>query len=108
MKNPYHGRPDYTCCRQGVSFNAVSGVDPVVRAPFSIGRDDSIATAGSCFAQHISRTLLQRGLKFLVTEAFSPQDSATSIPLGNCYNFLTERMIFSCLKLTTGPDTKDM
>ncbi len=72
MKNPYHGRPDYTFWRQGVSVNAVSGVDPVVRAPFSIGRDDSIATAGSCFAQHISRTLLQRGLKFLVTETFSP------------------------------------
>jgi len=72
MTNPYHGRPDYTFWRQGVSVNAVSGVDPVVRAPFSIGRDDLIATAGSCFAQHISRTLIQRGLKYFVTETFFP------------------------------------
>jgi hypothetical protein len=72
MTNPYHGRPDYTFWRQGVSDNAASGVDPVVRAPFSIGPDDLIATAGSCFAQHISRTLLQRGLHYLVTETFSP------------------------------------
>jgi hypothetical protein len=72
MTNPYHGRPDYTFWRQGVSDNAVSGVDPVVRAPFAIGGDDLIATAGSCFAQHISRTLIQRGLQYLVTETFSP------------------------------------
>ena len=56
MTNPYRGRPDYTFWRQGVSDNAASGVDPVVSAPFSIGPDDLIATAGSCFAQHISRT----------------------------------------------------
>src|SRR6202795_3661540 len=72
MTNPYHGRPDYTFWRQGASDNAASGIDPVVRAPFPIGPDDLIATAGSCFAQHISRTLLQRSLQYLVTETFSP------------------------------------
>jgi hypothetical protein len=72
MSNPYRGKPDYTFWRAGVTAAAGSGVDPVVRAPFAIGRDDRIATAGSCFAQHISRALCQRGFHFLVTEAFAP------------------------------------
>lgn len=73
MSNPYRGRPDYTFWRTGVTDTAASGVDPVVRAPFAIGRGDRIATAGSCFAQHISRALCDRGFHFLVTEVFAPQ-----------------------------------
>lgn len=72
MSNPYRGRPDYTFWRSGVTEAAMSGVDPVVRAPFAIGRADRIATAGSCFAQHISRALHERSFQFLVTETFSP------------------------------------
>jgi hypothetical protein len=73
MSNPYRGRPDYTFWRHGVTAAAPSGVDPVVRAPFVIGRGDRIATAGSCFAQHISRALCERGFHFLVTETFAPR-----------------------------------
>jgi hypothetical protein len=43
-------------------------VDPVVEARFRIGREDRVATCGSCFAQHISRTLAERGFNYLVTE----------------------------------------
>jgi hypothetical protein len=78
MANPYHGRPDYTFWRQGVADRALSGVDPVVRAPFSLSRGDLIATAGSCFAQHISRTLTERGFRYLVTENFEPYPGATN------------------------------
>jgi hypothetical protein len=73
MSSPYRGRPDYTFWRAGVTDAAATGVDPVVRAPFAIGRSDRIATAGSCFAQHISRSLRERGFHFLVTEEFAPQ-----------------------------------
>ena len=62
MSNPYRDKPDYCFWRQGVSELAASAVDPVVRAPFSIGRDDRVAAAGSCFAQHISRALAERDL----------------------------------------------
>jgi hypothetical protein len=72
MSNPYRGRPDYTFWRAGVTEAAVSGVDPIVQAPLAIGRGDRIATAGSCFAQHISRALRDRGFHFLVTETFAP------------------------------------
>jgi hypothetical protein len=55
-----------------VAESARSGVDPVVCAPFTIGRRDAIATAGSCFAQHISQTLVKQGFHYLVTETFAP------------------------------------
>jgi hypothetical protein len=68
MSNPYHGRPDYTFWRRSVAGPAPEDVDPVIEAPFLIGPEDRIATAGSCFAQHISRTLKRLGYRYLVTE----------------------------------------
>jgi hypothetical protein len=38
------------------------------RCPFTISPADRIATAGSCFAQHISNTLKGEGYRYLVTE----------------------------------------
>ncbi len=72
MVNPYHDRPPYTFWRQGVEDGIRDGIDPVVRSPFSIRRDLPVATAGSCFAQHISRTLERLGFSYLVTERFAP------------------------------------
>jgi hypothetical protein len=43
-------------------------VDPVIDAPFKISGRDRVATAGSCFAQHIAQTLVRRGFRYLVTE----------------------------------------
>ncbi|MGJ0395638.1 MAG: GSCFA domain-containing protein [Methylocystis sp.] len=47
-------------------------VDPVVSGLFRIGRTDRVATAGSCFAQHISRMLLECGFNYSVFETFDP------------------------------------
>jgi hypothetical protein len=69
MLNPYHGRPDYTFWRRAVAGREAKDVDPVTETPFKIAREDRIATAGSCFAQHISRTLARLGYRYLVTEA---------------------------------------
>ena len=68
MRNPYSGKPDYAFWQQSVADVGVDAVDPVVRAPFTIGRKDAIATAGSCFAQHIARTLASSGFNYFVTE----------------------------------------
>ena len=73
MPNPYHGRPDYTFWRRAVAGREIEDIDPVTPPPFRIGRDDQIATAGSCFAQHISRTLARLGYRYLVTES-APDD----------------------------------
>ena len=66
--NPYRDLPDFAFWRRAVGALAPEDVDPVVAAPFLINRTDRVATAGSCFAQHISRTLGARGFRYLVTE----------------------------------------
>jgi hypothetical protein len=43
-------------------------VDPVVAPAFTIDRRTKVATAGSCFAQHISRALKESGFNHLVVE----------------------------------------
>jgi hypothetical protein len=44
-------------------------VDPVVRPGFQLTRETRIATAGSCFAQHIARALRASGFNYYVAEA---------------------------------------
>ncbi|WP_370462814.1 GSCFA domain-containing protein [Ruegeria sp. PrR005] len=50
-----------------------SEVTPVVEAPFTILESDKIATAGSCFAQHIANHLSRSGYNYLVTENANPR-----------------------------------
>jgi len=47
-------------------------VDPVLTAKFALARDDRIATAGSCFAQHIARHLRGHGFNYFVAETAHP------------------------------------
>ncbi|MBK8440693.1 MAG: GSCFA domain-containing protein [Rhodobacter sp.] len=46
----------------------MSEVDPVVEARFRLTRTDRIATAGSCFAQHIARTIVSSDFNYFVSE----------------------------------------
>ncbi|EFG9941253.1 GSCFA domain-containing protein, partial [Escherichia coli] len=51
--NPYNGLPDH--CFWSRSHRApMNEVDPVVKGGFALTPDMKIATAGSCFAQHIA------------------------------------------------------
>ncbi len=68
MSNPYASKPPHAFWPSAVAGRAPTEVDPVTDVPFRIGKNDRLATAGSCFAQHISRTLQARGVPFLVTE----------------------------------------
>lgn len=70
--HPYSGLPDYAYWRRGVTNVAPGELDPVVDAPFRFGARDKVATAGSCFAQHIGRYLRANGCNYLVTEAAHP------------------------------------
>lgn len=72
--NPYHARSDYSFWRRSVAGIEADALDPVTSVPFRIAREDRIATAGSCFAQHIARTLSSQGYRYLVTER--PEDGA--------------------------------
>jgi len=72
MSHPYRSLPDAAFWRRAVAAPAPGEVDPVAGFPFRIGRHTRVATAGSCFAQHIARYLKSAGLGYLVTEPGHP------------------------------------
>jgi hypothetical protein len=69
---PYQGLENYQYWRKSMSTVAVTAVAPFVGAPFAISRTDKIATAGSCFAQHVSRYLASSGYNYYVAETAHP------------------------------------
>ncbi|WP_410209863.1 GSCFA domain-containing protein [Aquirhabdus sp.] len=82
--NPYRGLADYqfwrraierpamkdvdSAWRLAIEKSAMHTIDPVLRSGFKIDRQDKVATAGSCFAQHISRTLQKKGFNYFISE----------------------------------------
>lgn len=66
--DPYALLPDHCFWRQSVGDIPRDKVDPVVTPKFLIDRADRVATAGSCFAQHISRRLRDTGYSHFVAE----------------------------------------
>ncbi|MDE2363473.1 MAG: GSCFA domain-containing protein [Hyphomicrobiales bacterium] len=70
--HPYRNRPDYAYWRRSVAEAPAGELDPFVSGAFTIGRRESVATAGSCFAQHIGRYLKAGGSNYMVTEAPHP------------------------------------
>lgn len=75
-KHFYKDRPDHTFWRRAVAGVAPRDIDPVVSFPFRIGPEDKVATAGSCFAQHIARHLKASGYTYFVTETAHPMGAA--------------------------------
>ncbi|OKP70671.1 GSCFA domain-containing protein [Ensifer adhaerens] len=72
QKHPYRLLPEYTRWSKSISSVAYKDVDPVVSFPFTISREDKVATAGSCFAQHIARHLKTHGFNYYVVEDGHP------------------------------------
>src|SRR4026207_1768634 len=70
--HPYLHAPDYAYWRRAFSGKPVNQIDPVVSFPFKIDRQHKVVTAGSCFAQHISRYLKENGYSYLETEQAHP------------------------------------
>jgi hypothetical protein len=72
MKHPYTGIGDYARWDRGVATVPPADLDPVVRFGLKIAPEQPVMTAGSCFAQHISRHLREAGFNYLVTEPGHP------------------------------------
>src|SRR5207237_8520578 len=66
--NPYKGLPPHHFWRKAIESVEPSELDPVVEARFLISRTDKVASAGSCFAQHISKQLQSKGFNYYVAE----------------------------------------
>jgi hypothetical protein len=67
--HPYEGLPSYAYWKRAVSEVPQGELDPVTEVAFKIGPRDKVATAGSCFAQHISKRLRGAGFNFFATES---------------------------------------
>lgn len=72
--SPYHGLPPHRFWRRSVEQTPATELDPVVRTGFTLDRDTKVATAGSCFAQHIARTLRREKFNYLVADAVKGMD----------------------------------
>lgn len=80
MSNPYSNLSNKSFWRTGVAQSSPLDLKNVYTKKFEIPNDCKIATAGSCFAQHISKHLLING--FTVLDMEPPPDG---LP-GNLHN----------------------
>ncbi|PPQ28469.1 GSCFA domain-containing protein [Rhodopila globiformis] len=70
--HPYRNLPAASFWKRSVAEVPADKVDPVVRGKFHINQMDRVATAGSCFAQHIARHLAMSGFNYFVSERENP------------------------------------
>lgn len=70
--NPYRNLPDKAFWRRSIERKSAPEVDPVGIFDLRITPTTKIATAGSCFAQHIARHLRKNGFCYYVAEPGHP------------------------------------
>ena len=102
-ENPYRGLPPRNFWRSMAGQPAFE-VDPVAPQDTRITRGERVATAGSCFAQHIAARLKMSGFNFYVSEAahaiIQPDVARKfnygvfSARYGNIYTVLQLRQLF--------------
>lgn len=101
MNNPYKSLADQAFWRRAVSDPSPGQVDPVSEPPFKLGPNDKIATAGSCFAQHIARTLQNMGFDYLQTET-GPADRNFGVFSARFGNLYTTRQLLQLFQRAYG------
>lgn len=72
IAHPYKSNPDHTFWRRSVADPDPGEVDPIVDLRVKLSPDTRVATAGSCFAQHIARYLKDSGFNYFVAEPGHP------------------------------------
>lgn len=78
-RSPYAELPDHHFWRRMMEQVPASEVDPVRTPSWLVRPEDKVATAGSCFAQHIARTLKRQGFNYFVTEGGESLDATERI-----------------------------
>jgi hypothetical protein len=69
---PYNTQPSTARWREAVGRVPPADVDPTMPASLQIDRSTVVASAGSCFAQHIRNHFIRRGYNYLITEPGPP------------------------------------
>jgi hypothetical protein len=88
--HPYKSLPDKAFWKRAVAAGAPGDVDPVGIFDLRIDSESKVATAGSCFAQHIARHLRQSGYSYYVAEPGHPLLPA-SVRANNNYGLFSAR-----------------
>jgi hypothetical protein len=109
--NPYQSLPARSFWRTAVAEPEMLAIDDLWTPKFELGQDDPILTAGSCFARHIGRTLLELGMNWRDAEPAPPgltaaeraarQYGVFSFRTGNIY---TAAMLRQWLGWATGAE----
>lgn len=84
---PYKSLPAPAYWRRAVSAVPPAEIDPVLHPRFTISATDRMSTAGSCFAQHIARYMMQSGFNYFVTEPGHPLLDAATLQAFNYGTF---------------------
>lgn len=82
--NPYRHIPPRGFWRTAVAEPGLFGLSDLWKSVWQLPSDAVFATFGSCFAQHISRALLARGMNWLNAE---PAPGRTPAELARKYNY---------------------
>jgi hypothetical protein len=85
MKTPYSDLPPERYWKTGVAEAHPSTIKNLYRKKFTISATDKIATAGSCFAQHVARHMRNRGYNILDVE---PPIDGTPPDLAQKYGYM--------------------
>jgi hypothetical protein len=88
--NPYSTIPSIQFWKKSVASIPYENVDPILNPLFKVDRTQKIATAGSCFAQHIARTLKKNGFNYYVPEA-APIDMDADLAKANNFGTFSAR-----------------
>lgn len=81
--NPYADIPAHQFWKKSLVNVPIEEVDPVTEPKFKVDQTQKVATAGSCFAQHIARTLKSNGFNYFVTESAPGDMDAETAHLKN-------------------------
>jgi hypothetical protein len=115
FRSPYSDIKDFQLWKRAVATPEIEDIDPVVGTKFKISRSDRVATAGSCFAQHISKALADNGYNYFVPEngtGLSLEEAAArnygvfSARYGNIYTTRQLLQLFDRSEGTFTPDEK--
>lgn len=88
--HPYKTLPDKAFWRRSVVAPAPRNIDPVGDLKLRITPTMKVATAGSCFAQHIARHLKKSGYNYFVAETAHPS-VMKSVAHANGYGLFSAR-----------------
>ena len=109
VKNPYSDLPKSAFWKTGVAQENPFAIEGVYKKKFKIPPRAKIATAGSCFAQHISRHLKKNGYRVLDVEPPPPglpedlrQEFGFSMYSARYGNIYTVRQLLQLAKEVAG------